>query len=75
MNQWNIVHDSDDDEGKPTCWCKEINNPKYGRFVWISKTETGYDVEISQRNFVVLKKDCKSLASAKRWVAINVITY
>lgn len=68
---WKIVHDADDENGNPTCWTREVNHPKYGRFVWISETDTGYDITVYKNSFIVLK-NCMSLPSAKRWVSINL---
>lgn len=48
---------------------KLLNNPKYGQYVWIELTYNNtYDVVA---NDTVLK-NCKSLASAKRWVSSNL---
>lgn len=70
-NKWSIVHESDDDNGNPTCWVSKINHEKYGKYVWIS-LQDGYDVEIDRGQIEVLINR-KSLASAKRWVAMNLI--
>ena len=65
MKEWYIIHECDTEEGNPTCWSKEINHPKYGKYVWIDLTyDNTYDVVA---NDTVLK-NCKSLTSAKRWV-------
>jgi hypothetical protein len=73
-NQWEIVHDSDDEDGNPTCWCKEINHKKYGKYVWISHNGTElFDVEVSCSSGMIESiMPCKSLTSAKRWVTINL---
>ena len=69
---WNIVHDCDGENGEPTCWAKEINHKKYGRFVWITKNENEtYDVEVDIGKFFNLIT-CKTLISAKRSVALNL---
>lgn len=66
---WNIVHDCDGENGEPTCWSKEILHPNYGRFVWIAEnTDGGFDVIVDIGTVIT----CKSLASAKRWVAMNI---
>lgn len=72
-NIWEIVHDCDDEEtGKPTSWAKEINHPKYGKFVWITENENClYDVEVNRVEFITLVT-CKTLTSAKRWVSKNL---
>ena len=72
-NKWDIIHDCDDDDGQPTCWAKEVNHRKYGKYVWISKeSDTEYAVDVipdtETRTLII----CKSLTSAKRWVAINI---
>lgn len=70
-NTWEIVHDSDDENGNATCWVLEINNSKYGKYVWISETDNGFDVEVDRSSIVVIM-NCKTLKSAKRWVSINL---
>lgn len=68
-NKWEIIHDCDDDNGNPTCWGKEINHSKHGRFVWIEENEDGrFDVRVDRGVLVT----CKTLTSAKRWVASNI---
>ena len=82
-NKWEIIHESDTDSGKPTSWALEINHEKYGKYVWITgvldydeETIIQYEVEICYGNkgndFRTLKV-CKSLASAKRWVSMNLM--
>ena len=69
MKEWHIIHECDTENGTPTQWSNEINNPKYGQYVWIELTYNNtYDVVA---NDTVLK-NCKSLASAKRWVSSNL---
>lgn len=69
MKEWHIIHECDTENGTPTQWAKEINNPKYGQYVWIELTYNNtYDVVA---NDTVLK-NCKSLTSAKRWVSSNL---
>ncbi len=75
--QWEIIHECDMDDGTPTQWCAEINHPKYGKYCWINDmgselTEKGFEVEVNYGGFVTLVQ-CKSFASAKRWVAMNLI--
>lgn len=36
QQKWEVIHESDDENGNPTQWCKEINHPKYGKYVWIN---------------------------------------
>lgn len=72
-NAWEIVHDCDGDDGEPTCWSKEINHRKYGKYVWISQiSDTAYDVEVIPEQELKVLATCKSLASAKRWVSKNL---
>lgn len=77
--QWEIVHECDDDEENPTCWVLEINHEKHGKYVWISLNYTGeYDVEVTMYYDTLLDDmktliSCKSLASAKRWVTMNLL--
>lgn len=69
MKEWHIIHECDTENGTPTQWAKEINHPKYGRYVWIELTYNNtYNVVT---NDTVLK-NCKSLVSAKRWVSTNL---
>lgn len=70
MKEWHIIHECDDIEnGTPTQWSKEINHSKYGRYVWIELTYNNtYDVIAND----TILKNCKSLASAKRWVSSNL---
>lgn len=71
---WSIIHECDDDNGNPTCWTQEINHDLYGQFVWIIQhSDNEYVVEVmpDDTNSIPLAT-CKSLSSAKRWVAINI---
>ena len=68
---WNIVHECDDDNGNPTQWAAEINHPDYGRFVWIDDEGEKFGV-YSGKNCNTKLAECKSLASAKRWVATYI---
>ena len=58
----------------PQIAAKEINHPDYGRFVWITENTNGkFDVEICKEDgtFRILVT-CKNLASAKRWISMNI---
>lgn len=69
---WMVIHECDDEE-KPTQWAAEIYHPEYGKWCWISNTGDHFIVEVENcGGFLELAK-CKSLISAKRWVAINLI--
>lgn len=71
--KWNIIKEMIDEEtGEPTCWSKEVNHSKYGKYVWITEKADGkFDVEVESRSGFTTLKTCKSIASAKRWVAMN----
>ena len=83
--KWEIIHESDTESGKPTCWALEINHEKYGKYVWISgylaedeETIETYVVEVAYYYNTRLDEmkplvECKSLASAKRWVTMNLL--
>ncbi len=66
-SKWEIVHECDDENGNPTQWCREINHPKYGKYVWISNMGPYFAVEVDHGGFIELVQ-CKTLTSAKRWV-------
>lgn len=79
-NKWEVIHDSDTESGKATCWALEINHKKYGKYVWITglldydeETIVQYDVEVIPYNDTITLCECKSLASAKRWVSMNLL--
>ena len=69
--KWEVVHDCNDEEGNPTQWSTEINHPKYGKYCWINDMADHFNVEVDYGGFVELAR-CKSLASAKRWVSMNL---
>lgn len=80
--EWIIIHESDTDSGKPTCWALEVNKPIYGKYIWISgyldydeETILEYRVEFYSNAFkdMVTLKVCKSLSSAKRWVSMHIL--
>lgn len=70
--KWKVIHDCDDDEGNATCWSTEINHPRYGKYAWISDNGT-FDVEVEQSGGYVTKAKCRTLTSAKRWVATYLL--
>lgn len=74
-NQWEIIHDMDDEEtGEPTGWSLEINHEKHGKYVWITLNEKEkYNVEVKVLDDFKVLAECKSLSSAKRWVTINLL--
>jgi len=69
---YSVIHESDDDDGSPTCWAREINHKKYGKYVWISKENDVYNVEECSEELSVLVV-CKTLTSAKRWISMNLV--
>lgn len=65
----NIIHESDDENGNPTCWAIQAGRKK---FFWIEVNPNGlYDVIDSDAE--TLLKTCQSLRSAKRWVSMNLL--
>ena len=71
--EWEIIHDSDDEEGNPTCWFTSIDNKKYGKRCWISDNGEGFDIEVDFNTKVIITiMTCKTLTSAKRWVSRNL---
>lgn len=73
MIEWTVLHDADDDNGKPTMWAAGIFHPEYGNWCWISDMGDHFAVEVEDTgDFVELAK-CKSLTSAKRWVTMNLM--
>ena len=67
-NIWNVVHESDDENGNPTLYSLKL---KEGKFYWIEETNKGFDVIDTDARTVL--KTCKSLTSAKRWVTENLL--
>ena len=71
--KWEPLWECDDDDGNHTAWSAEINHPTYGKYVWITLAENGYAVEVFTENDYIALVTCKSLASAKRWVSMNLV--
>mgnify|MGYP003295428229 CR=1 FL=1 len=79
--EWKVVSESNTEIGdKPTCWALEINNEKYGKYVWITgmldndeETILYYNVEVIRSGDFKVLAECKSLTSAKRWVTMNLL--
>lgn len=64
-DEWKIIHECDLENGTPTEWALKVAD---NVFYWIdAKADSTFDV-IDSDNETVLK-NCKSLSSAKRWVA------
>lgn len=69
--KWEPITDCDDENGNHTCYSAEINHPKYGRYVWLTlNNKNGFNVEINKEGEFVSLKECRSLESAKIWVAM-----
>lgn len=73
---WHPVLECDDEDGKPSVWVAEVNSEKYGRYVWISDAgDNDFEITTSRYGSDLGSdplKVCKSLASAKRWVSMNI---
>lgn len=67
--KWEILHECDDDDGNPTVYALRIGKNKY---CWL---ELQYDgmVDVIDCDGHTVLKTCKTLASAKRWVTINLL--
>ena len=72
-SNWKIIHDSDDDAGNPTLWSTEINHSKYGKYCWINDTGDYFAVEVDYYGDFSELARCKTLISAKRWVATHLL--
>lgn len=75
MKKWEVVHDCDDENGNPLCWVSEINHILYGKYIWISANDYGFQIEVMDENTEIgisVLKNCKSLTSAKRWVSTYI---
>ena len=71
---WKIIHECDDEYGNPTQWAAEINHPKYGKYCWIDDMYDYFTVTVNTGSFTETElARCKSLTSAKRWVATQLI--
>lgn len=67
--KWEIVPEMDLDDGTPTEWALKVAD---GKFYWIDEMSDGtFNIIATDAHTVLM--NCKSLASAKRWVTRNVI--
>lgn len=67
--KWEIVPEMDLDDGTPTEWSLKVAD---GKFYWIDEMSDGtFNVIATDAHTVLM--NCKSLASAKRWVTRNLI--
>lgn len=68
---WNPVEEMDLDDGSHTCYATETEK----NFIWLTQiTDNTWDVEVKQKedmpaNTYTTVANCKTLASAKRWVS------
>ena len=67
--QWNVVHDCDGEDGTPSVWSLKIGDNQY---YWIDETPDNTFNVIDTDGKTVLK-NCRSLRSAKRWVAVYLL--
>lgn len=66
--KWEVVHESDDDEGNPTMWSAKIDHDKYGKYIWIEMSDKGgYDVVINVDDDWKVLKNSKSMSGAKKY--------
>ena len=73
LKNWEIVEESNDDNGNPTVWANTIENDRYGKYCWITFDWNNYVVEVSSLSQFIVLARCKSLSSAKRWVTMNLM--
>lgn len=70
--KWESVSDCNDEMGNPTVWATKVKGECYGSFIWIEKqTNTKFYVTVCDPEWRTLMI-CKSSASAKRWVSMNI---
>lgn len=69
MNKWNIVHDFDLDDGTPTEWTLKIAENTFYRI----DATAYFTFDVIDKDGYTVLKSCQSLASAKRWVTINLL--
>lgn len=67
--QWNVVHDCDGEDGTPSVWSLKIADKQY---YWIDAAPDNTFNVIDTDGKTVLK-NCRSLRSAKRWVAVYLL--
>ena len=67
--QWSVVHDCDGEDGTPSVWSLKIAD---NQFYWIDATPDNTFNVIDMDGKTVLK-NCCSLQSAKRWVAVYLL--
>lgn len=67
--QWSVVHDCDGEDGTPSVWSLKIAD---NQFYWIDATPDNTFNVIDTDSETILK-NCRSLRSAKRWVAVYLL--
>lgn len=75
---WDIVHESDDENGNPSLWATEIDNKDYGRFAWIVKySDNTYSVEVEnkQKNGYDKLFESNTLYKAQNWASEKFTHY
>ena len=78
--KWEIVHESDDENGNPTTWAIDIRGTEHEErlhslFIWITKVnEREYEIEIDPYSMGFIRKmTCKTFSAAKRWVTMYLL--
>lgn len=71
---WQPVTECDNEEtGEHTCWAAAIHNPKYGCYVWVTRTYNNmFSVDIDKGGVFTSLAECKSLISAMRWAETHL---
>ena len=64
---WEIVHESDDEDGTPTLWATKVRED--AKFVWIDLTADRTYGATHRSSGSDYLHTSKSLAGAKRWVS------
>lgn len=75
---WDIIHESDDENGKPSLWATEIDHKDYGRFAWIVKYDDNtYSVEVEnkQKNGYNKLFESNTLYKAQKWAFAEFTRY
>ena len=63
--EWHIIHEADDENGKPTEWSTTIAE---GQFLWIDKEENGYSIYDTADTGSNPLETFETLDQAKEWV-------
>ena len=77
---WEIIPEGNDENENPCMWFLDVRGTEveeriHSKFVWITKVNNmEFEIEIDPYNIGFIKKmTCKTLASAKRWVTMNLL--